>query len=69
MAILSAAGDGWRTVYSGSVDNRYVRIGLERPAATEHFGEEALLALLAGQSVTQASNAPVGCAIMNPGVR
>lgn len=67
MAVLVPAGKGWRMVYAGRIDDRFVRLGLERPAATEHFGEEAIRAVLAGRMPRPATGRPVGCAIMNPG--
>ncbi|HLI77230.1 MAG TPA: hypothetical protein VKV02_09815, partial [Acidobacteriaceae bacterium] len=69
MAVLVPEGQSWRAVYTGRIDNRNVRLGVERPAATEHFGEEALDAVLSGRRVIPASGEPVGCAIINPGVR
>ena len=69
MAVLVPAENGWRVVYAGKINNRYVRLGLERPAATEFYGEEALTAVVAGKAPKAAVGAPVGCAIVNPGVR
>ena len=57
----------WRPVYTGRIDNRYVRIGEERPQATEHFAERALNAVLSGEHVETATGAPVGCGIMSRG--
>lgn len=70
IAVLVPGGSrGWRSVYSGRIDNRFVRLGLERPAATEHSGEDALLAVLAGKPPRPPAGQPVGCAIMNSGLR
>jgi hypothetical protein len=66
VAVLVPAGTGWKSVYVGRVDDRYVRLGLERPQATEHFAEQAIVAVLQGQVVPAATGTPVGCAIMNP---
>lgn len=66
VAVLLPAGAGWKSVYVGRVDDRYVRLGLERPQATEHFAEQAIGAVLRGQPVPAATGTPVGCAIMNP---
>jgi hypothetical protein len=52
-----------RMVYRGRIDDRYVAIGVERPAATRHDLREALLQTLAGQPVTQARLQAVGCYI------
>ena len=57
----------WRSVYTGRIDNRYVRIGEERPQATAHFAERALNAVLSGEHVETATGAPVGCGIMSRG--
>jgi hypothetical protein len=50
-----------RLVYRGRVDDRYLRIGLERPAATTHDLEDALSAVIAGQPVRQPRTQAVGC--------
>jgi AhpC/TSA family len=58
---------GWRPVYTGRIDDRYVRIGEERPHATAYFAERALNALLSGAHIETATGAPVGCGIISPG--
>ena len=60
---------GWRPLYAGRVDDRYVRLGLERPAATQHFAEQATQAVLDGRTPKPAIGQPVGCAIVNPEIR
>ena len=60
---------GWRPVYAGRIDDRYLRLGVERPFVTQHFGEDAVRAVLAGRSPAAPVGTPTGCAIMNPGVR
>ena len=57
----------WRPAYTGRIDNRYVRIGEERPQATAHFAERALSAVLSGEHVETATGAPVGCGIVSRG--
>ena len=52
-----------RLVYHGRIDDRYVSLGLERPAPTRHDLEEALSATLAGRPVRAASAPAVGCFI------
>ncbi len=69
MAVLIPAAEGWQSVYTGRIDNRYIRLGLERPAATVHFGDDALSAVLAGRKPRPPLGAPVGCAIMNSASR
>jgi hypothetical protein len=66
VAVLVPAGVEWKSVYVGRIDDRYVRLGLERPQATEHFADQAIQAVLHGQAVPPATGTPVGCAIMNP---
>ena len=63
-AVLIPAGSGWRTVYAGRIDNRYVDIGRERPRATRHDLEEAVEAVLAHQPVIP-GGPPVGCGIVS----
>ena len=52
-----------RRLYLGRIDDRYVSLGLERPAPTRHDLEEALDATLAGTPVRQATAPAVGCFI------
>ena len=52
-----------RRIYLGRVDDRYVALGLERPAPTRHDLEEALDATLAGKPVRQPTAPAVGCFI------
>jgi hypothetical protein len=52
-----------RRLYIGRIDDRYVSLGLERPAATRHDLEDALTAVLAGKPVPAAGGAAVGCFI------
>ena len=49
--------------YRGRIDNRYVSLGVERPAATRHDLLDALTAVLAGKPVAAASTQAVGCYI------
>ncbi len=69
-AVLSKAVDKngkqtLSTAYLGRIDNRYVEIGRERPAATEHDLEEAIRAVLSQQTVKRADGPPVGCGIVS----
>jgi hypothetical protein len=64
--LVPAKAGGWRLVYTGRVDDRYVHLGLERPQIREHFAEEALDAVLAGKPVPKATGTPVGCGIIPP---
>ena len=60
----AAVFDRTRTLaYRGRIDNRYVSLGVERPAATQHDLSDALAAVLAGKAVAAASTQAVGCYI------
>jgi hypothetical protein len=59
-AVVVAAG---RVVYRGRIDDRYVEIGLERPAPTQHDLADALAAVVAGKRVPRAATQAVGCFI------
>jgi len=63
--VLVPAGSGWRTVYAGRIDNRYVGIGRERPKATQHDLEDAVDAALAHQAVAPPGGPPIGCGIVS----
>jgi hypothetical protein len=52
-----------KLVYRGRIDDRYVSLGVERPAATQHDLQDALSATLESRSVRQASTPAVGCFI------
>jgi hypothetical protein len=49
--------------YHGRIDDRYVSIGVERPAATQHDLADALSATLAGRHPAPAPGPAVGCFI------
>jgi hypothetical protein len=51
--------------YRGRIDNRYVSLGVERPAATEHTLADALDAVLARRPVPQRQAQAVGCFIVD----
>ncbi|HEX4347183.1 MAG TPA: redoxin family protein [Vicinamibacterales bacterium] len=53
-----------RELYHGRIDDRYVNLALERPAATRHDLEDALNAVVAGKPVVPApTHDAVGCFI------
>jgi hypothetical protein len=54
---------GGRIVYRGRIDDRYVDLGLERPAPTRRDLSEALADVIAGRPVSQAKTQAVGCFI------
>jgi thiol-disulfide isomerase/thioredoxin len=57
-AVFDRAG---KLVYHGRIDDRYVEIGKTRPAAQVHDLEDAIQAVLSGQSVAHPSTRAVGC--------
>jgi hypothetical protein len=52
-----------RIVYRGRIDDRYVELGVERPAATRRDLANALAAVLAGKQVEPPTTQAVGCFI------
>ena len=52
-----------KVVYRGRIDDRYVDLGRERPAATRRDLFEALTAIVAGKPVPRATTQAVGCFI------
>ena len=54
---------GGRVVYRGRLDDRYVDLGVERPAPTQHDLADALAAVVAGKRVPHAMTQAVGCFI------
>ncbi len=60
----AAVFDGTRALaYHGRIDDRFVSLGVERPAATRRDLFDALTALLAGKPPAEASAPAVGCFI------
>lgn len=64
VAVFVPAGAALREVYRGRIDNRYIALGQERPAATSHDLEAALRAIVAGHPVPPPHGPPVGCSIV-----
>ena len=52
-----------RVAYRGRIDNRYVELGRERPAATERDLFDALSAIVAGKPAPHKATPAVGCFI------
>ena len=52
-----------RLIYGGRIDDRFVELGRERPAATKHDLRNALNAVLAGKRVDPSKTQAVGCFI------
>ena len=63
-AILVPAASGWREVYRGRIDDRYIALGQERPHAMKHDLELAIRAVLAHQHVPGPGGPTVGCSIV-----
>jgi len=59
-----AGAENLRTVYHGRIDDRYLQIGQERPSATEHDLERAIVDVLQHRSVQQPDGPAVGCGII-----
>jgi len=58
------SAEALRTVYHGRIDDRYVQIGQERPRATQHDLERAIVDVLQHRSVQQPDGPAVGCGII-----
>ena len=54
----------FRTVYHGRIDDRYLEIGRERPAATQHDLERAIVDVLQHRFVQPPDGSAVGCGII-----
>ena len=54
---------GGHVLYRGRIDDRFVDLGLERPAPTRHDLADAIAAVLAGKPVVPATTQAVGCFI------
>jgi hypothetical protein len=56
----------WIPRYTGRIDDRYIRLGLERPQATQHFAERVLHEILTGAPIEKPTGQFIGCAIVSP---
>ena len=61
-SILIPNGTTLKPLYTGRIDDRYLSLGTERPAATRHDLEDAIAALLANHRILPPGGPPVGCA-------
>jgi hypothetical protein len=64
VAVFVPAASGLREIYLGRIDNRYISLGQERPAATTHDLESVIRAALAHQTVLKRGGPAVGCSIV-----
>jgi hypothetical protein len=55
----------WIPRYTGRIDDRYIRLGLERPQATQHFAERVLHEILIGAPIEKPTGRLIGCAIFD----
>jgi len=63
--IPTPAPDHWTPAYTGRIDDRYIRLGLERPQPTQHFAERVLHEILTGALIEKPTGRLIGCAIVN----
>jgi hypothetical protein len=63
-AVLVPDGKSMKPVYTGRIDDRFLSLGTERPAAARHDLEDAIAAVLADRPVPAPGGPPVGCAFM-----
>jgi hypothetical protein len=56
----------WTPIYTGRIDDRFLRLGLERPRATQHFAERVLTEILTHRPTDKPTGTPIGCAIVGP---
>jgi hypothetical protein len=64
VAVFLVTAEGLREVYRGRIDDRYVTLGQERPAATQHDLELAIRAVLVDRTVPKPGGPAVGCSIV-----
>ncbi len=60
------AAPRWTPVYLGRVNDRYVKLGLERPQITQHFAQRVIEEVLQGRPVEKPVGSPIGCTIIRP---
>jgi hypothetical protein len=63
-AVFVPSGANLREVYRGRIDDRYLELGRERPAATRHVLEQAIAAVLADRTVPSPGGPTIGCSIV-----
>jgi hypothetical protein len=64
VAVFISTTAGLREVYRGRIDDRYLSLGQERPAATRHDLEMAIGAVLDNGPVPKPGGPAVGCSIV-----
>lgn len=64
-AVLVPGQQGFREIYVGRIDNRYIDFGQQRPQATQHDLQQAIEAAVHGNAAPRPTGRPVGCFIVN----
>jgi len=64
-AVLVPEGRGFKETYRGRIDNRYIDFGQQRPHATQHDLQDAIAAVVHGNTTPRPTGRPVGCFIVN----
>ncbi len=55
-----------RKLYSGAIDDRYVKLGVKQEAAKRSFLEDAIKAAIAGERIAVPKTNPIGCLLEDP---
>lgn len=58
--LISPQGD---VLYSGALDDRFVKVGVQKPVAEQHYLKDALQAAFNGKEIQVKRTEPVGCYI------
>jgi len=58
--LISPQGD---VLYSGALDDRFVKVGVQKPFAEKHYLKDALQAALNGREIPLKRTEPIGCYI------
>lgn len=57
----------WRQkIYSGAIDDRFVKLGQRKPVAGKHYLTDAMTAALFGRAVAVPRTQPIGCLLEDP---
>jgi hypothetical protein len=63
-AVFTVENGNLHEVYHGRIDDRYSKLGQERPQASHHDLEEVIRAALSGRTIPESSGGAVGCSII-----
>ncbi len=55
-----------KTLYSGAIDDRHVRLGQKKEAAKRPFLEDAIKAAIGGRQIVMPKTTPIGCLLEDP---